>query len=92
MAVQSEVNGNHVYKCKKFSGVEKIDTFTGSFTLYVNSKVSSGNLRICLVSNNEIVEDFALNVKDNFMAIGSNTYDLYIAGESANFDISYFTE
>lgn len=92
MAVDSEINGNHVNKAKKFSGVERLDTFKNGFTLYVNSKINSGNFRICLVSDGVIVKDFKVNQKDNFTALDSKSYDLYIAGESANFEISYFTE
>lgn len=92
MAFHNKVNGSNVYKAKKFSGVEKIDTFKGGFTLYITSEVYSGNFRICLVSNDRIVKDFDVKGSDSFAAIDSNSYDLYIAGESCKFEFSYFTE
>ena len=92
MAFQTTVNGSNVYKAKKFSGVEKIATYKNSFTLYVNNAVKSGNFRICLACDNVIVKDFTINNSDSFTALDSKVYDLYIAGESANFEMSYFTE
>lgn len=91
-AVQTSVNGSNVYKAKKYSGVEKIATYKNGFTLYVNNVVKSGNFRICLVCDDVIVKDFAINNSDSFAALDSKTYDLYIAGESAQFEISYFVE
>ena len=91
-AVQTSVNGSEVYKAKKYSGVEKIATYNNGFTLYINNVVKSGNFRICLVCEDVIVKDFAINSSDSFAALDTKTYDLYIAGESARFEMSYFTE
>ncbi len=84
-----------LYTSKKYTGVSEIymtNIITNRFeiTLY-NLWVKSGNLRVVLVYNDEIVHDFKLNelMQTYTLENVKGTVSLRIAGESADFEFSY---
>ena len=83
------------YSSKKFTGVEEIylnNIYGNRFdiTLY-NTHVKEGNFRVVLLHNGEIVHEFKLNelVQSYTLKDPEGTVSLRIAGESANFKLSY---
>lgn len=83
------------FKSKKFTGVYEVYTtnLIGNrfdITLY-NTTVRSGNFRIVLVHNDEIVHEFKLNELTETFTLENpkGTVALRIAGESADFEFSY---
>ena len=83
------------YSSKKFTGVEEIylnNIYGNRFdiTLY-NTHVKEGNFRVVLLHNGEIVHEFKLNelVQSYTLKNPEGTVSLRIAGESANFKLSY---
>lgn len=88
-------NNLPVYKSEKFTGVAEIYglNIKGNrldITLY-NLWVESGNFRVVLVHNDEIVHEFKLNeLMQTYTLEKPNGYvALRIAGESADFEFSY---
>lgn len=88
-------NNLPTYKSDKYTGVSEIymTNMIGNrfdITLY-NTTVRSGNLKIVLVHNNEIVHEFKLNelVQTYTLENPNGTVALRIAGESADFEFSY---
>ena len=84
-----------LYKSKKFTGVSEIymnNIYGNRFdiTLY-NLQVESGNFKVVLVHNNEIVHEFKLNeLSQSYTLENPNgNVSLRIAGESAAFKFSY---
>lgn len=84
-----------LYTSKKYTGVSEIyktNIISNRFeiTLY-NLWVKSGNLRVVLVYNDEIVHDFKLNELTQTYTLENvkGTVSLRIAGESADFEFSY---
>ncbi|MBR2315585.1 MAG: hypothetical protein IKA56_02980 [Clostridia bacterium] len=88
-------NNLPTFRSDKYTGVSEIylDNLIANrfeITLY-NTTVRSGNFRIVLVYNDEIIHEFKLNelmqtyVLDNI----KGTVSLRIAGESADFEFSY---
>lgn len=80
---------------KKFTGVADVYTTNVwgnrfDITLYT-TEVRSGNLRIVLIHNDEIVHEFKLNELSESYTLEnpSGFVALRIAGESANFEFSY---
>ena len=83
------------YSSKKFTGVEEIylnNIYGNRFdiTLY-NTHIKEGNFRVVLLHNGEIVHEFKLNelVQSYTLKNPEGTVSLRIAGESANFKLSY---
>lgn len=83
------------YSSKKFTGVAEIYTTNVwgnrlDITLY-NLWVESGNFRVVLVHNDEIVHEFKLNELSQTYTLEkpNGTVSLRIAGESADFEFSY---
>ena len=83
------------YSSKKFSGVAEIygtHMVTNRFeiTVYL-AEVKSGNFKIVLIVDDEIVHEFKLNeLSQTFVIEDVNGYIcLRIAGESANFKLNY---
>ncbi len=84
-----------VYKSDKYTGVSEIyltNLITNRFdiTLY-NTYVNSGNLRIVLIYNDEIVHDFKINevIQTYTLENVNGTVSLRVAGESADFEFCY---
>ena len=80
---------------KKFTGVADVYTTNVwgnrfDITLYT-TEVRSGNLRIVLIHNDEIVHEFKLNELSESYTLEnpSGFVALRVAGESANFEFSY---
>ena len=83
------------YSSDKFTGVaeifhENLITNRYEITLF-NTSVNSGNFRIVLVYNDEIVHEFKLNelMQTYILEDVKGTVSLRIAGESADFEFSY---
>ena len=88
-------NNLPTFKSNKFTGVSEIylSNIVGNrfdITLY-NLWVESGNFKVVLVHNDEIVHEFKLNeVTEHYTLENPNgTVALRIAGESAAFEFSY---
>lgn len=88
-------NNLPTYKSEKFTGVSEIYTtnIVGNrfdITLY-NLWVKSGNFKVALVHNDEIVHEFKLNelMQTYTLENPKGTVSLRIAGESADFEFSY---
>lgn len=88
-------NNLPTYKSDKFTGVAEIYTtnIIGNrfdITLY-NLWVESGNFRVVLVHNDEIVHEFKLNelMQSYTLENPKGNVSLRIAGESAKFEFSY---
>ncbi len=88
-------NNLPVYKSDKYTGVSEIyaDNIIGNrldITLY-NLWVKSGNFRVVLVHNDEIVHEFRLNelMQSYTLENPKGNVSLRIAGESADFEFSY---
>ncbi len=85
------------YTCSsnKFSGVEQLDTNifsgTGDTITIEKLEVNGGNLKVAVVENNRIVHEFNLNESDQSYTVngGAGTYNLMLAGESADFSLKY---
>ena len=80
---------------KKFTGVEDVYTTNVwgnrfDITLYT-TEVKSGNLKIVLIHNDEIVHEFKLNELTETYTLEnpSGFVALRVAGESADFEFSY---
>lgn len=84
------------YKSKKFTGVYEVfyeNITTNRFEITVNhAKVESGNFKMVLCVDDEIVHTFKLNETTQTFVLEdvSGTVSLRIAGESANFQFDYF--
>ncbi len=83
------------YSSDKYTGVSEIymENIWGNrfdITLY-NLWVESGNFKVVLVHNDEIVHEFKLNelMQSYTLENPSGTVALRIAGESADFEFSY---
>ena len=83
------------YSSNKFTGVAEIykNNIVGNrfdITLY-NTQVNSGNFKIVLIHNDEIVHEFKLNelMQSYTLKNPNGSVCLRIAGESADFSFSY---
>ncbi len=88
-------NNLPTFRSDKYTGVSEIylDNLIANrfeITLY-NTTVRSGNFRIVLVYNDEIVHEFKLNelMQTYIFENPKGTVSLRIAGESADFEFSY---
>lgn len=88
-------NNLPTFKSKKFTGVYELykTNLVGNrfdITLY-NTTVNAGNFRVVLVYNDEIVHEFKLNELSETYTLENpkGTVALRIAGESADFKLSY---
>lgn len=88
-------NNLPTYKSDKYTGVSEIymtNIWGNRFdiTLY-NLRVKSGNFKVVLLHNDEIVHEFKLNeLSESYTLENPNgTVSLRIAGESADFEFSY---
>lgn len=89
------LNNLPTYKSNKYTGVSEIfmTNISGNrfdITLY-NLQVESGNLKVVLVHNDEIVHEFKLNELEQTYTLKNpkGNVSLRVAGESADFELSY---
>ena len=96
VSVRSEVNGQSTLKVKKFSGVDRLDSVrvkegAASVNFTVSTTLTSGNLYVYVYKDGKILGDLSLckgaTLKLESPAAGE--YELRIAGESAEFTVSY---
>ena len=92
---KSSITGTTTYSSDKFTGVYEIfgENIVGNrFDISINhAAVSSGNFKMVLVHNDEIVHEFKLNeLMQDYTLENPNGYvALRIAGESADFMFDY---
>lgn len=93
---KSAISDTVTYSSKKFTGVTEIftkNTIATRFTITVNhAAVNSGNFKMVLVYNDEIVHEFKLNELTQEFTLENvkGTIALRIAGESADFMFDYY--
>ncbi len=89
------ITNTTTYSSDKFTGVAEIyrtNITANRFDITVNhAQVNSGNFRLVLVHNDEIVHEFTLNelVQTYTLENPNGTVSLRIAGESADFMFDY---
>ena len=91
-SVTSKINNQATLKVKKMSGIEtleKINLSSGNLTINTNLKITSGNIKLVLIYNEEIIKEFKINGEDSYTGIINGIYYLKIATESANFNLQY---
>ena len=92
-SVRTEIGNRTKLKIGKISGIDIIEEFSvfgsGSVTISMNMSVTSGNCRLVLVHNEQIVYDFNINGEDSFVATERGHYYLKIGGESATVSMEY---
>ena len=93
----NNITNTVTYSSKKFTGVYEIygeNIWTTRYEIIVNhARVDSGNFKMVLVVDDEIVHEFALNELTQSFVLenGVSGYvALRIAGESANFQFDYY--
>ena len=65
-SVTSKINNQATLKVKKMSGIEtleKINLSSGNLTINTNLKITSGNIKLVLIYNEEIIKEFKLMEK-----------------------------
>lgn len=92
-SIHSQENNKYKFSVEKFPGVNilyKGTTNHKTIILRMDSTVSSGNLRIVVISNNEIMFDIKINTVDTYEIPGNfNEYKIVVAGESAKFKLNF---
>ncbi len=89
------ITNTTTYSSDKFTGVAEIYTTNiigNRFDITINhAQVNSGNFKIVLIHNNEIVHEFKLNELTQTFTLEkpNGTVALRIAGESADFMFDY---
>ena len=92
---KSSITNTTTYSSKKFTGVAEIygeNIWGNRFDITINhANVNSGNFRIVLLQNDEIVHEFTLNelTQSYTLKNPSGHIALRIAGESADFMFDY---
>ncbi len=90
------ISNTTTYSSNKFTGVEEIygtNIWGNRFEITVNhARVDSGNFKIVLLENYNIVHEFTLNeLTQTFVLDNPDGYiSLRIAGESADFKLDYY--
>lgn len=93
---KNEAEKTVTYNSNRFSGTEKLST--GKFGRKCHKidiasfNVKSGNARLVVVENDKIVYEFLPNVGAQSFVSGGNGIDIVLAGESADFSLTYLTE
>ena len=80
---------------KKFSGVKSIYkkySAEGEYKFDFDVKCNSGNLAVVLVYDDEIVKTIPVNETSSFSYSFDGTFEVKIAGESANLEITFVIE
>lgn len=92
-SLTNTVNNTTTIKIKKFSGLEKLDTIKAdndTIEFNVESTVSSGNFRMVIIKEKEIIQDVIINTTDKITLTGcTGRYDLVMIGESAKINLKY---
>ncbi|MBR6776890.1 MAG: hypothetical protein IKM27_04000 [Clostridia bacterium] len=84
-----------VFKAKKMSGVYTLDTFKPSskddvIVLAVTPELRSGNLRVVLLGNGELITDFPTGEASTIRLEDPECeYELVLAAESAELSVQY---
>ncbi len=90
---RSQKNNKYKLSVGKFSGVNTVfkgTTNNQTILLTMDATVSSGNLRLVVMSNNEIKFDIKINTVDTYEIPGDfNEYKIVVAGESAKFKLDF---
>lgn len=95
MSVSKTVNEMTSFSVKKFSGISvlerKIRASGEDLEIRTDTGLASGNLRICVVRDNEeIVAEIDANGNDEILIENANgVYTIVIGGESADFSFTY---
>ena len=95
MSVSKTVNEMTSFSVKKFSGISvlerKIRASGEDLEIRTDTGLASGNLRICVVRDNEeIVAEIDVNGNDEILIENANgVYTIVIGGESADFSFTY---
>lgn len=88
----SHNDNKHIYKMSIISGVKELHTFDNNkyFTIDTKVEVKSGNVKLVLVDNTNILKEFAINDIDTFtFDTSSSIVRLMLMAESANVSIEY---
>lgn len=91
-SIINETKNSVEFDCKKFSGVKTLKkiTYTGGIRLEINYDIEldGGNFRAVLIHDGEIVMDLPVG-EDQQIVIDNpkRSYEIRIAGESADFEI-----
>ena len=93
--LHTQINDSHTFKVNKFSGVEVLESIrategTKSITFLVECTRNSGNLYVYVRCDGQIVGDFEIGEKDEFVLENPapGKYELCVAGESASYEMS----
>ena len=94
MSTRTQINNKVKIKVKKFSGVELLDSIyvkNKKLTIKLSSEVKSGNFKIVVIKDDEIIKVLNINEANQEFVIenANGEYLLKVAGESANFSIDY---
>lgn len=93
MAEHHQLGDNGQFVVKKMSGVENLKTVrpkNQTLTVLVNPIINSGNVKIVLICDKEIIKTFPLTEScECKIANATGTYCLRVAAESGNFKIDY---
>lgn len=94
MSIRTQINNKGKMKVKKFSGVELLDSIyvkNKKLTIKLSSEVKSGNFKIVVIKDDEIIKVLNINEANQEFVIenANGLYLLKVAGESANFSINY---
>lgn len=94
MSTRIQINNKVKMKVKKFSGVELLDSIyvkNKKLTIKLSSEVKSGNFKIVVIKDDEIIKVLNINEANQEFVIenANGEYLLKVAGESANFSIDY---
>lgn len=99
VSVRSEVNGQSTLKVKKFSGMNVLDSVrvkegTNSVTFTASTELMSGNFYVFVYKDGKILGDLSLcqGATLKLESPEAGEYQLRIAGESAEFLVTYSIE
>lgn len=89
-------NGINYCSAQTFAGVKRIEVISAKdadLTISMDITVSKGNFRCVVIHNNEIVYDFKVPGKSEYVLSKSSTsYSICIAGEESRYKLSYKVE
>lgn len=80
----------------KMSGISNLKTIRPkgkTISITVDLQVESGNVRIVLMRQKEIIYEFKLNTEDTYtISLSDDVYNLRLGGESTKFKLVYTVE
>ncbi len=76
---------------RKFTGVDTLEEITALeyIKIEINSNVKSGNFKIVIIGKDLFIDDINVNEEYIYTNNSPGKYKIVIAGESANFSVSY---